>query len=103
MNRIFDLGPQPPVKPVRPQVLREAVDLPPGAEGHPTIEPETARYNERYRDYLRQMDLFPAERAEWERRHGQAIEVTVDTLECIDRDPRRYCRQLPKGTVTARG
>jgi hypothetical protein len=101
MYRFFDLGPQPPVRPTKPQVLLDKVTLPAGAEGHPAIEPETRRYAERYADYLRQLDLFPAERAAWVAKHGEAIEVHVDTMECIDRDPRRYSRALPDGMVAS--
>jgi hypothetical protein len=107
MPRIFDLGPQPPVRPTKPQVLLDAVALPAGADGHPAIEPETRRYAEAYADYLRQLDSFPAERAAWVAKHGDAVELHFnpgdDILgrEYLDRDPRRYCRTLPDGMVAS--
>jgi hypothetical protein len=88
----FDKGPQPPVRPVKPQVLLDAVELPPGAEGDPAIGSATRNYAEVYSHYLRALDSYPAERAAWEKQHGSApVLISVfSAAEAIARDPQRF-------------
>jgi hypothetical protein len=98
MIRVFDLGPQPPVRPVKPPVLLDTVELPPGAEGDPRIEPELRRYTEAYRDYLAALDAHQAERVAWERESGGGpIEILTHQHDIVERDPKRYVRKLPEG------
>jgi hypothetical protein len=101
MIRVYDLGPQPPVAPVKPQVLVDAPKLPPGAEGDPSIEPETRRYAEQCRNHLRAVETFDAERAAWERESGGgAVEIGcnfVDGGEMLERGQGRYVAALPPG------
>jgi hypothetical protein len=93
---MFDLGPQPPVRPTKPQVLLDEVTLPAGAEGNSAIEPETRRYAERYRDYLRAMDSYETERAKWERESGGgAIEISTSQADIVECGRGRYVAVLP--------
>lgn len=98
---IFDLGPVKPQRSAKPQVLLDEVALPPGAEGDPRIEPELARYAERYRDYLRQMETFAAERAAWEKESGGgAVEISSPHAgEMVERGRGRYVTKLPEGVT----
>jgi hypothetical protein len=96
---IFDIGPQPPVEPAKPQVLIDAAKLPPGAEGNPQFEPESRRYAEQYREYLRAVGTFDAERAAWER-GGGAVEIACNSVsggEMLERGQGRYVAKLPPG------
>ncbi len=98
---IYDIGPQPPIAPTKPQVLLDEKPLPPGAEGDPRIEPELRRHREREAGHARALANFKAERAAWERdRGGGAIEMAcgaVPGAEMNERDPARYVKTLPAG------
>lgn len=91
-EKVWDAGPQPPARPVKPQVLLDAVDLPPGAEGDPAIEPALQRYAKLYSQFLVESDDHPRIRAEWEARHGKGpVQITVNSAaEVVERDPARY-------------
>ncbi len=91
-ERVYDLGPQPPIRPVKPAVLTETPELAPGSEGPPGYEPALRRYAEAYSHYLRALDSFPAERAAWEAKHGKGpVQITVNSAaEVVERDPARY-------------
>jgi hypothetical protein len=107
MSIVYDLGPRPPVRPVKSKVLLETPELPPGATGPTGYEPEQTRYNEKYRNYLHQLELYPAERAAWVAKHGDAVELRLNEAdeilgrEYVANDPRRYCFKLPDGIVAS--
>jgi hypothetical protein len=94
---VFDRGPQPPVRPVKPQVMLDAVDLPPGAEGDPALEPASRSYAAAYAQYLVASDAYPAERAAWEKQHGKGpVQISVNSAaEVIERDPARFSLTMP--------
>jgi hypothetical protein len=103
---IFDIGPQPPVPPVKPQVLIDAPKLPPGAHGDPRIEPETRRHAEACRAYERAMGSHKAERTAWERESGGgAVELSCNSVsggEMLERGRGRYVTSLPSDVKLSR-
>jgi hypothetical protein len=94
---VWDLGPVKPMRPEKPAVLVETPALALGSEGPPEYEPALRRYTEAYRHYLRALDEYPKERADWEKRHGSGpIQITVASrAETVERDPARYSLKRP--------
>jgi hypothetical protein len=100
MMHIFDLGPQAPIRPVKPRVLLDTPALAPGATGPDDYEAEFARYTQQYRGYLRAMDSYETERAKWERESGGgAIEISTTQANIVECGRGRYVAELPEGVT----
>lgn len=98
MPVVFDLGPQAPVRPVKPAVLLETPELPPGATGPDDYSAALERYTQEYRNYLMQMDGYEKERAGWERESGGgAVEISTTQADIVERGRGRYVALLPEG------
>jgi hypothetical protein len=88
---IWDLGPQPPIAPAKPN--------PKGVD--PAVyEDALQQYSADYRAFLDAEACFGPERAAWEKDHGKAAEIdawSTSAGEAIERDPLRYRSELPEG------
>jgi hypothetical protein len=99
---VYDIGPVPPQRPEKPQILADVVGLSPAAvhRGHtdddPRIEPALARYNEALQNYRRERDAYDKERAAWERESGGgAIEISTTQGDIVECGHGRYVKTLP--------
>jgi hypothetical protein len=96
MTVVFDLGPQAPVRPVKPAVLLETPELPPGATGPDEYSAALERYTQKYCDYLVQLDGYEKERADWERQSGGgAVEISTTQGNIIECGHGGYVAVLP--------
>jgi hypothetical protein len=99
---VYDVGPVPPQPPPRPKILDAAGPSPAAiarghSDGDPAVEPALARWNEALKNYQRELDVYKAERAAWEREFGGVAEISTTQADIVENGRGRYLRELPPG------
>jgi hypothetical protein len=94
-KKIWDTGPYLALVMPKAPVLADGAE-PNGVEHRVALE----QYETDYRAWHAAERQFKRERAEFEKQHGQAVEIDawhVDAGEMLGNDPRRYRETLPPG------